>query len=99
MAVVGTIEGFRIFIDHKAFNFKNLQITPKLLHISPNTFGIAFATSIGVVTVALRDTIDSFTYEANLTPHVQETIGKANKEKLKDDSLRCVMFFNCWTPN
>nr|ABR17476.1 unknown [Picea sitchensis] len=96
MAVVGAIEGFRIFTDQRAFNFKSLLITPKLLSISPNTFGIASATGVGAAAVALKSASAS---EANPNTHLQEATAKSKKAELKDDSLRCVMYLSCWTPN
>ena len=54
MAVVGAIEGFRIFTDQRAFNFKNLLVTPKLFSVSPNTFGLTSLTGVGAAAVAQK---------------------------------------------
>lgn len=99
MAAVAAIEGFRIFRDQRAFNFKNLLITPKIFSISPHTFGIASATAVGAAAVAQKSATVSSASETDLNPHLQEAAAKSRKAELKDDSLRCVMYLSCWAPS
>jgi hypothetical protein len=99
MEDVGVIQGFRIFIDRWAFNFKNLLIMPNLLPISPNSFGIASATGVGSAAIALKYAIASSPSKMNMNPHLQKAATKSKKEESKDDSLRCVMYLSCWDPN
>jgi len=99
MAAMVAIEGFRIFRDQRAFNFKNVLITPKLFSISPNTLGIASATAVGAAAVAQKSAIASSATETDPNPHLQEKSAKSKKVELKDDSLRCVMYLSCWAPS
>jgi len=98
MAAVGAIQGFRIFTDQRAFNFKNLLIRPNLLPVSPNSFGIVSATGAGAAAVALKSATSSTT-ETNLNPHLQEAAAKSKKGESQEESLRCVMYLSCWSPN
>ena len=99
MAAVAAIEGFRIFTDQRAFNFKNLLIMPKLLPISPHLFGTASATSAGAVAVALKSATAASVSETNLNSRFHEAATKSKKAESKDESLRCVMYLSCWAPN
>ena len=96
MAAVGAIQGFRFFTDQRAFHFKSLLIMPTILPVSSNSFGVPSAVGASAAAVSLKSASAS---EANPNTHLQEAAAKSKKAELKDDSLRCVMYLSCWTPN